>query len=49
MKRLLALLLLLPFAASADGGFSISYRSMPSYVKDLSGQMSYDYIETGQV
>tara|TARA_B000000532_G_C18858467_1_gene402933 strand:- start:253 stop:1152 length:900 start_codon:yes stop_codon:yes gene_type:complete len=49
MKRLLALLLLLPFAASADGGFSISYRSMPSYVKDLSGEMSYDYIETAQV
>ena len=49
MKRLLALLLLIPFAVDADGGFSISYRSMPSYVKDLSGEMSYDYIETGQV
>ena len=49
MKRLLALILLIPFAASADGGFSISYRSMPSYVKDLSSEMSYDYIETCQV
>ena len=49
MKRLLAFLLLLPFAVDADGGFSVSYRSMPSYVKDLSGEMSYDYIETGQV
>ena len=39
MKRLLALLLLIPFAVDADGGFSISYRSMPSYVKDLSGEI----------
>ena len=49
MKRLLALLFLLPFAAFADGGFSTSYRQMPAYVKDLSGQMSYDYIQSAQV
>ena len=49
MKHFLALLFLLPFAAFADGGFSTSYRQMPAYVKDLSGQTSYEHIETGQV